>query len=401
MPDCLIPSRRPTPSILPTPDAAALAVSEQLTKQIRMIMHQSAGRIPFDQFMELALYAPGLGYYVAGSRKFGEAGDFITSPEVSPLFAQCLSRQVKEVLNRLDGGDILEFGAGSGRLAADMLAELHKLDSLPGRYLIMEVSPELRERQRETLQKSVPGLLERVVWLDHLPAAFKGLVVANELLDAMPVSRFRITHQGVEECFVEYDDIGFNDIFSQPQTAGLEAAVTGIDAACGGLAEGYVSEINLRQGAWLKSLSGMLDQGAVLLIDYGYPGLEYYHPQRSTGTLMCHYRHRAHPDPFRWIGLQDITSHVDFSAVAQVAVETGFDLAGYTTQAHFLMASGLEELMAGSDPNDTVKHMLLVQGVKQLILPSEMGERFKVLGLVKGISEDFSGFKLRDMRHRL
>jgi len=401
MPDRLIPSIRPSPSTLPTPDEAALAVSEQLTKQIRKIMRLAGGRIPFDQFMELALYAPGLGYYVAGSRKFGEAGDFITSPEVSPLFAQCLSRQVKEVLNQLDGGEILEFGAGSGILAADMLAELRKLGSLPGRYLIMEVSPELRERQRETLQARVPDLLQRIVWLDHLPTAFKGLVLANELLDAMPVSRFRNTREGMEECFVECDDTGFKEVFSQPQTTGFVVAVTRVDTTCGGLAEGYVSEINLRQGAWLKSLSGMLGQGAVLLIDYGYPRSEYYHPQRSTGTLMCHYRHRAHPDPFRWIGLQDITSHVDFTAVAQVAVEAGLGLAGYTTQAHFLMASGLDELLVGSDPNDAATHMALVQGVKHLTLPSEMGERFKVLGLVKGISEDLSGFKLRDMRHRL
>lgn len=401
MPDCHIPSRRATPSALPTPDAAALAVSAQLTEQMRKFMQQAGGRIPFDHFMELALYAPGLGYYVAGSRKFGEAGDFITSPEISPLFAQCLARQAKEVLNRLDEGDILEFGAGSGILAADMLAELHKLDSLPDRYLIMEVSPELRERQRETLRGRVPKMLERIVWLDHLPTTFNGLVLANELLDAMPVSRFRYTHDGVEECFVEYDDTGFKEVFSTTRTAGLEAAVSGIGVACGGLAEGYVSEINLRQGAWLKALSGMLDQGAVLLIDYGYPCIEYYHPQRSTGTLMCHYRHRAHPDPFHWTGLQDITAHVDFTAVAKAAVETGFDLAGYTTQAQFLMASGLDELLSSSDPNDLAKHMALVQGVKQLTLPTEMGEKFKVLALVKGIFDDLSGFKLRDMRHRL
>jgi SAM-dependent MidA family methyltransferase len=351
--------------------------------------------------MELALYAPGLGYYVAGSRKFGEAGDFVTSPEVSPLFAQCLARQARDVLRELGTGDILEFGAGSGLLAADMLAELERLNVLPDSYQILEISPELQERQRETLLQKVPGLLKRVRWLDHLPQAFSGVVIGNELLDAMPVSRFRIATAGIEECFVEQDGQGLMEVFAPSVTPGMEEAVTQIISVTGGLGEGYVSEVNLRQASWLRALSAMLERGAVLLIDYGYPRSEYYHPQRSSGTLMCHYRHRAHADPFRWVGLQDITSQVDFSAAAAVAVESGFNLAGYTTQAHFLMANGLGELVAASDPNDLARHMALVQGVKHLTLPSEMGERFKVLGLTKALQTELSGFQLLNLQERL
>ncbi len=376
-------------------------MSDRLLEQIRQAITRSGGRIPFDQFMELALYAPGLGYYVAGSRKFGEAGDFVTSPEVSPLFAQCLARQAREVLAALGGGDILEFGAGSGVLAADMLAELARLDALPDSYQILEISPDLRQRQTETLLQRVPDLLPRVKWLDHLPQTFSGMVVANELLDALPVSRFRIGAEGIEECYVELDGEGLQEVFAPAESPGLAKAVSAISSAAGGFEEGYVSEVNLRQASWLRALSAMLGQGAVLLIDYGYPQSEYYHAQRSRGTLMCHYRHRAHADPFRWVGLQDITSHVDFSAAAAVGVESGFNLAGYTTQAHFLMANGLGEIVAASDPNDLARHMALVQGVKRLTLPSEMGERFKVLGLTKALQTELSGFGLLNLRDRL
>ena len=377
-------------------------MSERLRRLIEDEIDLNGGRIPFDRFMELALYEPGLGYYVAGSRKFGEAGDFITSPEISPLFARCLARQAQEILNHLGEGDLLEFGAGSGILAADLLSELDRLESLPDRYLIIELSPELRQRQRETLQRLAPGLLDRVEWLERLPAEFSGLVLGNELLDAMPVSRFRMAAGGmVDECFVTYDPAGLREEYAPTENPALRAAVIEIEAACGGLGEGYVSEINLRQNAWLASLAPRLVAGALLLIDYGYPRCEYYHPQRASGTLMCHYRHRAHPDPFRWVGLQDITSHVDFTSLVRAASKLGLDLAGYTTQAHFLMASGLEELMAESDPADTARHLALVQGVKRLTLPSELGERFKVLGLSKGMDLPLRGFDLRDLRARL
>jgi SAM-dependent MidA family methyltransferase len=237
--------------------------------------------------------------------------------------------------------------------------------------------------------------------LERLPDAFGGLVLANELLDAMPVSRFRIGSTGPEEAFVTQDAQGLREIFAEPITPGLTKAVEAIEATVGRLAAGYVSELNLRHGPWLQALAQIVQRGAILLVDYGYPQCEFYHPQRTTGTLMCHYRHRAHPDPFRWIGLQDITSHVDFSALARAGRQAGFTLAGYTTQAHFLLASGLDEILATSDPGDLTRHMRLVQGVKRLTLPSEMGERFKVMGLVKEMDSALSGFRLLDLKHRL
>ena len=401
MPDCFTSARPNNVQPMPLPDEMAQAVSDRLLKQIRRAIEQTPHGIPFDRFMEMALYAPGLGYYVAGSRKFGEAGDFITAPEVSPLFAQCMARQAQPVLQQLERGSVLEFGAGSGRLAADMLAELERLDSLPDRYAILEISPELQSRQKQTLSTQVPHLLERVVWLQQLPQRFDGFVVANELLDAMPVSRFRIAEEGYEESFVTQTDEGLEERFHPVESPPLGAAVERVDEQAGGLPTGFVSELNLRQASWLQSLSAVVQRGVVILVDYGYAAREYYHPDRNRGTLMCHYRHRAHDDPFRWVGLQDITAHVDFTAAARAAVESGFHLGGYTTQAHFLLANGLDELLADSDPHDVAKHMALMQGVKQLTLPSEMGERFKVLGLLKGMEMTLQGFSLRDFCERL
>ncbi len=401
MPDCFSASQPARVQRLPMPDEMAQATSERLLKQIRRAIDQTPHGIPFDRFMEMALYAPGLGYYVAGSRKFGEAGDFVTAPEVSPLFAQCMARQAAQVMARLEGGDLLEFGAGSGALAADMLAELERLGRLPDRYAILDISPELQARQRETIQQRVPHLLERVIWLQRLPERFDGLVVANELLDAMPVSRFRLGAEGVEESFVRWGSEGLEEHFQAAETPGFASAVAQLLESAGEMPAGYVSEINLRQNAWLQALASSLGRGAVILVDYGYCAREYYHPQRSRGTLMCHYRHRAHSDPFRWVGLQDITSHVDFTAAARVAIAAGFHLGGYTTQAHFLLANGLDTLLADSDPSDVPRHLALMQGVKRLTLPSEMGERFKVLGLLKDLEMNLQGFSLRDFCERL
>ncbi|MEW8506493.1 MAG: class I SAM-dependent methyltransferase [Candidatus Thiodiazotropha sp.] len=401
MPDCLSDKPVTNGRTLPLPDTTSQVVSERLMRQIRRTIEKANGALPFDRFMEMALYAPGLGYYVAGSRKFGEQGDFITSPEVSPLFAQCLARQVEPVLQEVEGGEILEFGAGSGLLACDLLSALEHLERLPGSYRILEVSPELRMRQLETLEKRVPHLLPLVQWQEVMPRGFKGAVIANELLDAMPVSRFRITDDGLQESFVVCDGEGLKECFDRPATPGLQQAVEEITLAHGEMVPGYISEVNLRQSAWINALARVMERGAAILIDYGYSGAEYYHPQRRRGTLMCHYRHRAHTDPFRWVGLQDITSQVDFTALARAAVEAGFRLGGYTTQAHFLLANGLDSLLADSDPNDLTKHMSLVQGVKRLTLPSEMGERFKVLGLLKDLDINLQGFNLRDFCERL
>lgn len=390
------------PAGLPEPAPDAWEHSSWLAGLIRREMSQQEGRLAFDRFMELALYAPGLGYYAAGARKFGEAGDFVTAPEISPLFGRCVARQCRQVLAFLDGGDLLEFGAGTGALAADLLLELEALASLPGRYLILELSPDLRQRQRETLAARAPHLLDRVEWLDALPdPGFRGAVVANEVLDAMPVSRFRIGEDGVREGFVCWRDEGFRAFWDEPLTPGLEEAVSALQECLGGFDAGYESELNLRAGPWLRELAQSMEAGAVLLIDYGYPRTEYYHPQRSAGTLLCHYRHRAHGDPLILPGLQDITAHVDFTAVARAGLDAGFDLGGYTTQAHFLLGCGLDALIAASDPHDVKAHLTLMQGVKRLTLPSEMGERFQVLALTRRLDRPLAGFSLRDLRGRL
>lgn len=389
-------------SRLPEPDRDAQAHSLKLVELIHGKIAQAGGRLPFDRYMEQVLYAPGLGYYAAGARKFGEAGDFVTAPELSPLFARCLARQCQEVLQDLQGGgDLLEVGAGSGILAADLLQELERLESLPERYLILDLSPELQQRQRQTLEQRVPHLLSRVAWLSGFPEdGFHGVVLANELLDAMPVHRFRVTEGRVLEQFVAARGERFELVWGEPVTPGFAAAVMGHLSHLGAQ-DDFESEINLRAGPWLASLAASLRQGVVLLIDYGHSRTEYYHPARNRGTLMCHYRHRAHPDPLVYPGLQDITAHVEFTAIAEAAQQAGFRVAGYTTQAYFLMASGLDELVAASDPNDVASHMALVDGVKRLTLPTEMGERFKVLALGRDWSAPLRGFAMRDLRERL
>ena len=389
-------------SQLPEPGADAQAQSLLLIEQVQQAIADQGGRLPFDQYMEMVLYQPGLGYYTAGSRKFGPSGDFITSPEISSLFAKCLARQCRQVLALVGGGYLLEVGAGSGVLAADLLAELEQLGQLPEAYLILELSPDLRARQREMLQTKAPTLVDRVRWLDTLPeAGFRGVVVANELLDAMPVHRFRLEQGAIKEQFVTSRDEGLALVWDRPVSPGFVEAAAAVATQLGKAGAGYESEINLRAPPWLQELAKAVDAGAVLLIDYGYSRAEYYHPERSRGTLMCHYRHRAHPDPMVYPGLQDITAHVDFSAVAEAALAAGFAVTGFTTQAFFLMGNGLDDLVAASDIDDVVAHMELIQAVKRLTLPSEMGERFKVLGLSLEIDQPLSGFTLRDMRERL
>jgi len=392
----------PLPTELPEPDPDAREHSLCLIELIRAELGQSDGRMPFDRFMELALYAPGLGYYTAGARKFGEAGDFVTAPEISPLFARCLARQCEQLFEALGGGDLLEVGAGTGALATDLLLELEALQRLPQHYFILEVSPDLQQRQRETLMARAAHLMDRVVWLDAMPeAGFTGVVVANELLDAMPVSRFRMAESGVQEGFVRWVDDALEHYWDEPVSPGLAHAAAALQEQMGEFAVGYESELNLRSGPWLQSLAQRIGRGAVVLIDYGYPAAEYYHPQRNMGTLMCHYRHRAHDEPLILPGLQDITAHVDFTAVARAGLDAGFDLKGYTTQAHFLLGCGLDTLLMDSDPNDVKNHIALMQAVKRLTMPTEMGERFKVIALSKGIEPSLIGFSLRDLSGRL
>jgi SAM-dependent MidA family methyltransferase len=395
-------SSRDQAASLPQPSAEALCHSEALTEVIAEQMALAGGRLPFDRYMELALYAPGLGYYSAGSRKLGDEGDFVTAPETSPLFAHALARQCRQVLAETGGGDLLEFGAGSGVLAVELLLELERLGTLPERYLIVEISAELKARQRTLVSERLPTeLAARVQWLDGLPGhGFRGLVLANEVVDAMPVHRFRIQAKAIYEQCVTRDGTGFA-LSWEPCSERLAAEIGRLGTETALPVDDYESEINLRAAPWLGALAERLDAGLVLLIDYGYPRSEFYLPERNRGTLMCHYRHRAHDDPLRYPGLQDITAHVDFTALAEAALESGLAVCGYTTQAFFLFGCGLEQMVAASDPRQVREHMQLMQGVKRLTLPSEMGERFKVLGLSRGIEQLPIGFSLQDLRGRL
>jgi SAM-dependent MidA family methyltransferase len=385
----------------PAPSAQAQAHSERLATLLRREIRDGGGAIPFSRYMELCLYSPGYGYYSAGSQKFGAAGDFVTSPEVSPLFGRCLAQTCSSVLTSLGGGRILEFGAGTGKLAVAMLAELERLGCLPERYLMLERSGELRARQRETLHRMAPRLVDCVAWLDGLPESdFRGVLLANEVLDAMPVERFRWNGGSVERFFVECHGEAFDWCARETHYPDLTAAVHRL-VKDPGLLPGYVSEVNLQLAPWVTGIGGMLERGLVLFIDYGYPCREYYHPQHRSGTLMCHYRHRAHEDPFLWPGLQDITAHVDFTAVAEAGSAAGLDVLGYTSQAHFLLDCGLDRLLLAAGPADSAAYLRQVREAKTLILPGEMGERFKCIGLARGIDHPVPGFGSHDFRYRL
>jgi SAM-dependent MidA family methyltransferase len=376
-------------------------VNRLLENLLRAEAGAASGVLAFDRFMELALYAPGLGYYAAGSVKLGAAGDFTTAPEVSPLFGRCLAAQCREVLTAVPGGDILELGAGSGALAVEILESLAREGPLPGRYLILEPSPDLQARQAEQLAQRSAWAAGRVQWLSRLPQRFRGIVLANEVLDAMPVHRFRIGAGGTPlELLVRPTAEGWEEVVAEPRSSGLTRAVQTLQSR--GLAQspGYTSEVNLRLRPWLGALAASLDQALVLLVDYGYPQADYYRAERSGGTLMCHARHHAHADPYRDIGLQDITAHVDFTAVAEHGAAAGLRLAGYTTQALFLIGCGLDRELAAAAA-DPAQVMDLALGARTLVLPSAMGERFQVIALEKGVADPWCGFSSRDLRDRL
>ncbi len=390
------------PTGLPAPDAPARAHSARLAERIRAEMGAAGGLLPFSRFMELALYAPGLGYYSAGAAKLGPGGDFVTAPELSALFSRCLARQCAEVLRRVDGGEILELGAGTGVMAADVLSELQALDALPRRYRILELSAELRHRQRETLARRTPGLLGRVQWLERLPEEpLRGLILANEVMDALPVERFRMSARGPVPLVVGRAGARFvwREAAAQPRLGAFVAALE--DELGWHLAPGYESEFNPTLGAWVATLAQVLAAGVVLMVDYGYSRREYYHPQRVNGTLVCHYRHRVHHDPLVLPGLQDISASVDFSAVARAAVDAGLRVAGFTTQAYFLFGCGLASLVDEVDPRDIARHAELSRQVKLLTLPGEMGERFHALALARGLDGPLTGFSFLDRRERL
>jgi len=388
------------PTQIPAPDAAAVEHSRRLLDLIRDEATAHGGPLPFDRYMELALYAPGLGYYVTGTTKLGSQGDFTTAPELSPLFGACIATQCREVLEALGDGDILEFGAGSGALAAQILSSLADAAALPRNYLILDLSPELRAGQRRLLAEQVPELLARVRWLDRLPTQLRGCILANEVLDAMPVHRFRIGADGrpLELC-VKPAPNGLEGVAVEPVRLDLAMALRTLQDQGLAVDPGYESELNLRLAPWIRALAEMLEQGLILLIDYGYLRAEYYRSDRRHGTLLCHYRHRAHPDPYLYPGLQDITAHVDFTAVAEAGTQAGLRIAGFTTQAHFLISCGLDRLLAQVAAGPDAMDAML--GAKQLVLPSAMGEGFQVIGLDKGLARDWIGFSFRDLRDRL
>jgi len=379
----------------PSLSADQIATSEQLVAAIVHEIDSSHGWISFARYMELALYAPGLGYYSAGSQKFGAGGDFVTAPEISPLFGRTLARQVAQVLHE-NAGDVLELGAGTGRLAAQLLLELERLDVRPQRYRILEVSAHLRAVQRETLTAELPEtLLQRVEWLESLPETLTGMVIANEVLDALPVHLVAWREEGLAERGVAWQ----NDRFvwqDQPIASGALHDMASRVA----LPAGYVSEFCPAAPALIASLADVLQQGVLLFIDYGFPRREYYHPQRATGTLMCHFHQQAHDDPFMYPGLQDITAHVDFTAIAEAGVAHGLEVMGYAGQAQFLINSGITDLLAEVSPSDLVAYLPLAAQAQKLLSPAEMGELFKVIALGKG-SEPLLGFARGDKRHTL
>lgn len=382
------------PTDLPAAPAEAQAVSDALKREITRVIAASGGWISFARFMELALYAPGQGYYSAGSTKLGSAGDFVTAPELSPLFGRCLARQVAEVMAH-GVRDIVEIGAGSGALASELLVSLERAERLPENYFILEVSGDLRERQHARLGTTVPHLLDRVKWLDRLPASFEGAVIGNEVLDAMPAHVIRVSDGQIEEIGVAASSEGF---VREPRPAEGELLTI---AATLDLPEGYETEINLAARAFITSVAAALTRGALFLIDYGFPAAEYYHPQRSQGTLMCHYRHRSHTDPFAFVGLQDITAHVDFTASADAAVNGGLRVLGYTSQAQFLINCGITDILA-EIPSDNIRaYAQRASEAQKLLSPAEMGELFKVIAFGRGIDSPLLGFAVGDRTHTL
>jgi len=389
------------------PQRELMLNAEQATHCARVHEHLTAliaasrGWLSFERFMDAALYAPGLGYYSAGARKLGAGGDFTTAPEVSALFGACVAGQCAEVLHALEGGSILEIGAGSGRLAVDILSRLETLGCLPDRYCILEISADLRERQRRLVAERLPGLYGRVKWLEEPPEeAFDGVILANEVLDALPVRRFRWHREGVVELGVTIEDGRFA-WEPRPASEALADACARLRQAGGGWDDGYVSEYCPRLEVWTQSVTRSLGAGAVLWFDYGLPRSQYYLPERHEGTLMCHFRHRAHGDPFLNPGLQDITAWVDYTLLAEASREAGFILGGFTTQSYFLAGLKLDEQMRALAGDDAHLSARLANQARQLMLPGEMGESFKAMVWLRGLDLPLSGFALQDLRHTL
>ncbi|MCU7837256.1 MAG: SAM-dependent methyltransferase [gamma proteobacterium symbiont of Taylorina sp.] len=408
-------NQNPASDTFPEATPEVIAHSEQLRQKIQESIHNNKGKISFSDYMNQVLYTPGLGYYSAGLKKFGRQGDFVTAPEISPLFSQCLALQCIELMQQTRQRTLLEAGAGSGIMAIEIILELERRKQLPECYLILELSAELRDRQQQAIKAKLPHLFELFHWLDQLPEKpFSGIILANELLDAMPVHLVKLTNDNHYERhvalnknneFIWQDELVENpqliDKLNEIQQLQQSLSSFSFDQGQNKDKPDYITEINCLADDWIRTIADILDVGAILLIDYGYTAKEYYHPQRSMGTLMCHYQHHRHDDPFYLPGMQDITAHVNFSSIAQAAHHAGLKVFGYTTQAHFLMAGGLVELTKDLDPEDIIPFTETARQIKMLTLPEEMGELFKVLLLAKHKTLSLSAFKLQDFRQRL
>ena len=386
---------------LPIPSPEAQIHSSALVSHIQQQIEQAGGWIDFAQFMHAALYAPGLGYYSSGAKKFGPAGDFVTAPEISPFFGQAFARQIQQALTEIRkleiNANVLELGAGTGRLARDLLLALEELNQLPNTYFILEVSAYLREEQQRTLQSELPdAIMKRVVWIDELPESFYGVILANEVLDALPVHIFEQGITSINEVGVGLSNEGF---VWKAQSVKSQVLLNFVSQL--GLSEGYVSETCLAATGLIASLAKSLELGTIFLIDYGFSRQEYYHPQRRQGTLMCHYRHHSHSNPFLYLGLQDITVHVDFTRVAEAGVASGLSLVGYINQAHFLINCGIIKLLEDIPKDDMVSYLPQAAEVQKLLSPAEMGELFKVIAFEKNLDMDFIGFSQGDKSHTL
>jgi SAM-dependent MidA family methyltransferase len=378
---------------LPEPDSDALAASHALQQLIAAEIAQQSGAISFARFMELALYAPRLGYYSGGAAKLGKDGDFTTAPEITALFGATLAQTAASIIAQ-SAPSILEFGAGTGKLARDVLTALADAGVHLDSYAIVELSGELRARQQEAL-KDFP----QVRWLDGLPASFSGVVLGNEVLDAMPVELVTKTPAGWQQVMVTIDDGRFAYIERTPDAA-LAAHIARQIPDASALADGYLTEVHPVATGFMSTLASMLDAGAAILFDYGFPAHEFYVDERSGGTLMCHYRHHAHPDPFYLPGLQDITAHVDFTAMALAAQDAGLDVLAYMSQAAFLLGAGIGDLLLRTDPQDALRYLPQANAVHKLVSPAEMGELFKVLVVGKDVALP-APIAAADRSHRL
>ncbi len=386
---------------LPIPDESSAEHSALVAEHIRDRIRSAGGQISFAEFMHEALYAPGLGYYSAGATKFGADGDFITAPEVSTIFGNVVARQCAEVLTADDAGGVLEFGAGTGKLAADMLQAFDRLGAMPTKYSILEVSADLRQRQESLLRREVPQFVDRVSWVTDMPQNHRGVIVANEVLDALPVARFVRRNGAVFELGVGLRDDEFVQVES-PAAALLAAAVAEIETELGrAFVDGYISEVSLAAPAWIADIGDCLQQGVVFLFDYGVTRREYYAPDRSDGWLRCHFRHHAHSNPYVYPGIQDLTAWVDFSAVAGAAVSNGLDIVGYLTQSQFLMGGGLNAEMQNFAELPLQQQLELSGQIKTLTLPGEMGENFKCIALGRGDVPTPSAFQYADRTRTL